>query len=137
MESGEFYDYVSGSTFEYTHNNNLDSIDVSVDRLVCYLLNALDKFCPIIKVQCSRDKDKQKPWLTDENRSLINEKIDFITNILKDLCRSDTNTKLFGIGWIIYKKSCNLLINSQSKCKKNMGGNQLDFEQTKFQTRLH
>ena len=37
----------------------------SVNRLVCILQNALDKFCHMINVKCSRDKDKQKPWLTD------------------------------------------------------------------------
>ena len=124
MESEEFYDYVSGSIYEYTHNSNLDNIDVSVDRLVCILQNALDKFCPMIKVKCSRDKDKQKPWLTDEIRSLIKEKNRLHNKYLKRPLTfgqqyKNVRNRLNNLKKYTKKNYfCNLLINSQSNCKK-------------------
>ena len=124
MESEEFYDYVSGSINEYTHNSNLDNIDVSVDRLVCILQNALDKFCPMIKVKCSRDKDKQKPWLTDEIRSLIKEKNRLHNKYLKRPLTfghqyKNIRNRLNNLKKYTKKNYfCNLLINSQSNCKK-------------------
>ena len=43
---------------EFYYNANFDNIDASVDGIVCTLQNSLNKFCPIIKVNCSHDNDK-------------------------------------------------------------------------------
>ena len=74
MESEEFYNHVSEKMCDFYYNTNFDNIDASVDGIVGTLQNALNKFCPILKVNCSHDNDKHKPWLTNEIKSLIKEK---------------------------------------------------------------
>ena len=56
------------------YNTNFDNIDTSIDGIVGNLQNAINKFCPILKVNCSHDDDKHKPWLTNDIKSLMNEK---------------------------------------------------------------
>ena len=51
------------------------NIYASVDGIVCILQNALIKFCPSIKVNCSRDNEKHKPWLMNEIKSRIKKKL--------------------------------------------------------------
>ena len=56
------------------YNTTFDNSDASFDGIVSTLQNDLTKFCPIIKVDCSRHNDKNKTWLANEIKSLIKEK---------------------------------------------------------------
>ena len=74
MEGDEFYKHVSKRMCNFYCNTNFDNIYTSFDRIVFTLQNALNKICPIIKVNCSHDNYKHKPWLTNEIKSLLKEK---------------------------------------------------------------
>ena len=71
MESAEFCNFVFESLNDFNFTENFD---VYIESSICILQKALDKFCPIIEIDCSRDISKHKPWLTDEIKSLIKEK---------------------------------------------------------------
>ena len=71
MECEEFLSHVSDKTCDFYCITLFDNIDASVDGLVGTLQNDLNKFCPIIKVNCSHDNDIQKLWLANDIESLI------------------------------------------------------------------
>ena len=50
MESEEFYNQVSEKMCDFHYNTNFDNIVASIDGIVGTLQNALNKFCPILKV---------------------------------------------------------------------------------------
>ena len=124
MESEEFYNYVSDTICEFSHTTNLENIDSSVNRIVCILQTALDKFCPLIKVKRSRDNDKQKPWLTNEIKSLIKEKNRLHNKFIKkplsyrQQYRTVRNRLNNVKKYAKQKYYCNLLNNCRSNCKK-------------------
>ena len=59
---------------DFYYNTLFENIVASDDGIGDTLQNALNKFCPIPKVNCSHDNDKNKPWLTNEIKSLKKEK---------------------------------------------------------------
>ena len=121
MESEEFYTYVSDTICEFSHTTNLENIDSSVNRIVCILQTALDKFCPLIKVKRSRDNDKQKLWLTNEIKSLIKEKNKLHNKFIKkplsyrQQYRTNRN-RLNNVKKYAVKYHCSLLNNCRSNC---------------------
>ena len=69
MVNVQFYNFVSESlkNINFTKKN----IDVSIESIIWIMQKALDKYCPIIEIDCSCDISKQKPLITDEIISLI------------------------------------------------------------------
>ena len=124
MESEDFFNYVSEHLSELSCDDSFDSVDVAVDSLVCTLEKALDKFCPIIKVSCSRDNDKHKPWVTNEIKSLIKEKNRLHNKFIKKPNSYGHRYRTIRNRLNNIKKStkknyfCNLLNSCKNNCKK-------------------
>ena len=109
---------------DFYYNANFDNIDASVDGILCTLQNALNKFCPIIKVNCSHDNGKHKTWLTNEIKSLLKENNKLHNKYLRKPLsyghQYRTNRYRLNNLKECAKKNyfCNLLNNCQNNCKK-------------------
>ena len=83
---------------------NFDNTDGSVDGIVCTVQKTLNKFCPIIEVNCWHDNRKHKPCLRIKIWTLIKEKTNCIICISGNLCLMVTSKELFELSSIIWRK---------------------------------
>ena len=81
MESDDLHNNVSKKIFDFSYNTDFDIIDEFVDGIVCIQQNAVDKFCPVMKVKFSHDNDKHELWLTKETKIFLKEKKNCIISI--------------------------------------------------------